>query len=115
MANPMLINLTGHPITILDNEGNRIVTIPASNQVPRCIQKTQHLDTVKFRGKDIPITSTLYMPPMYMPEPQQGTYFIVSKLIAERLHGVRRDLLIANGIVRDPNGGKMGCKSLAVL
>ena len=49
-----------------------------------------------------------------LPEPVEGTYYIVSRIACEAMPE-RSDLLMVDGTVRDENGRIIGCTGFAVL
>lgn len=61
----------------------------------------------------IKVNSTSFGEVEGLPEPQEGTIFIVSALVAQALRGVRDDLVIPDDTVRDEQGRIIGCKSFA--
>ena len=61
----------------------------------------------------IKINSTSFGEVDGLPEPQEGTIFIVSALVAQALKGVRNDLVIPDDTVRDEQGRIIGCRALA--
>ena len=61
----------------------------------------------------IKINSTSFGEVDGLPEPQEGTIFIVSALVAQALKGARDDLVVPDDTVRDDRGVIIGCKSFA--
>lgn len=49
-----------------------------------------------------------------LPEPVEGTYYIVSRIACEAMPE-RSDLLMVDGTVRDENGRIIGCTGFSVL
>lgn len=111
-----LINLTNHPINILAKDKQKIITIPPSGILARSIQSTEQMGFIDYNGVQIPVTQTTYGRVIGVPDPQPGKAYIVSKIVAERFNSdLRDDIFIVNGIVKDPNGGRLGCLSLGRL
>lgn len=107
-----IINLTPHAINFVNNDGSPILTVEPSGQLARVTAKTVTLDTVPLgRINGIPVTTTEYSEVTGVPEPKEGTIYIVSSLVAQRCRD-RRDIFIPNESVRDDKGRIIGCLSL---
>ena len=61
----------------------------------------------------IPIRERRFGEPYNLPDPQYGVLLIVSRIVAEACAGVRSDLLIVDGIIRNEQGHPIGCEALA--
>lgn len=115
-----LINLTPHPITVLDNNGNPIATIPPSGVVARVSQSRVPMGTLEYEGKKIPLVRTTYGDVQGLPEtPEPDTYYIVSTIVAWALQGNtvwHGHLLVPDtgpgSAIRDNNGRIVGVKYL---
>lgn len=59
----------------------------------------------------IPVTKSVYGEVMDLPEPEEGTIYIVSALVAGRVPE-REDVFIPNESIRDEKGRIVGCKSI---
>ncbi|MCE7081139.1 hypothetical protein [Streptomyces sp. ST2-7A] len=106
-----IINLTPHPITVLDHDGSLIREIPPSGQVARLTAERQ--DAGDLAG--IPLGITTYGDNAEMPEPREGVRYVVSLVTALALAGSDRDdLLVVDQEVRDGTGRIIGCRGLAV-
>ena len=110
-----IVNLTPHAITVLKN-GEEIAVYEASGSIARCESKTFAVREIA----GIPLTKTefgeLYLVDRErvkheLPEQQDGTFYIVSALVA-RAAG-REDFVIVNDTVRDNDGRIIGCQSFA--
>jgi hypothetical protein len=100
-----IVNLTPHPINIV-GWGD----IEPSGQVARC-------ELVRTPAEDvngIPVHKTSLGKPYGLPEPEEGTVYIVSRQVAEACRD-RKDLYIADDSVRDESGRIIGVKGLAQL
>lgn len=92
------VNLTQHDLTIVLENGDGLV-LPASGEVARVTFSTQQVDEIA----GIPIFKTIYKPEVTgLPEPQDGTIFIVSSLAAQTAK--RRDVLAPTKLIRDNDG-----------
>lgn len=103
-----LINLTPHKINIL-TEGSEI-TIPPSGQVARCTEIRRPLTPINCMGLDIPCIEMVYGNPTNLPEPQEGTIYITSTLVAQA--ACRDDVLSPGYAIRDDDGNIIGCEGL---
>lgn len=106
--NANLINLTPHIINVVVPSGN--IDIPASGQVARCSQTSSEVSVIN----GIPVTKQEFGEVVGLPAEQEGTYFIVSRLVAAACPD-RHDLLIPGPLVRNADGQPIGCKGLSVL
>ena len=101
-----LINLTPHAITFIKEGGENVVVEP-SGTVARLSTTTVTIGEVN----GIPVTTTEFGNIEGLPEPEEGTAYIVSSLVAGRCTE-RDDVFIPNESVRDDVGRIIGCKSL---
>lgn len=105
------VNLTPHDVNIFDDHDQEIMAIPASGTIARRSQREEIL----FVIDGIPITHQVFGEVQDLPEPQEDTIFIVSRLVAVALPD-RRYLMIPGPIsVRDENGQPRGCHGLSVV
>jgi hypothetical protein len=100
-----IVNLTPHAINILTE--NHAMAIIASGEIARC--KTERKVIGDIDG--IPVTSTVFGEVEGLPEPQEGTIYIVSSLVAQACRD-RNDVFIPDDTVRDDEGKIIGCRSL---
>ena len=106
-----IINLTPHDVNIY--EGNvLLLTIKASNIVARVDVTTNIL--AENINDTIPVSKSCFGKIKGLPNPEEDTIYIVSRMIAERAKD-RDDLYITNGSVRDENGHIIGCTSLTQI
>ena len=106
-----IINLTPHPINIIDEEGN-IIKVFESAGVARATQEDAEIGTLE----GIPIIEPEFGELIGLPEYSQGTYYIVSAITAKAasLSGrSTRDLLLTGKTVRNSDGQIIGCQALA--
>lgn len=102
------LNCTPHPITLVNEEGVEIFTLPKGEVIPRLTQTTQVVGEVM----GIPITETQFGQTTDLPEPQEGVLLVVSRLVLTA-NPERKDLLVPNEMIRNAEGHIVGCKSLA--
>lgn len=101
-------NYTPHNINIL--KGNEVVVYPSLG-IARCVSQKEYLYVID----GIEIYKMFYGEVIGLPEQEDNTIFIVSKIVAEALKGKRDDLLIVNETVKDDNNVVLYCKSLSKL
>jgi hypothetical protein len=102
-----IINMTPHPVHIVDDENNVVNTFDKSETMIRLSQTVEKSEPVC----GIPTTVTKFGEPQGLPEFKAGTFYIVSQLVKSALPE-RSDLLVPAEVVRDKSGNIIGCKSL---
>lgn len=102
-----IVNLTPHDIVFVGDDGNVILTVTPSGLAR--VQATVVATGITIGG--IPITETKFGEVEGLPEPKEGTAYVVSRMVAEAAKG-REDLFIPNESVRDESGRIVGCRSL---
>lgn len=105
MKDLQLVNCTPHAINIIDGP-----TIPPSGIVARVKATTVKVGDIN----GIPVTATMFGEVENLPEPEFGTIYIVSSLVAQARPD-RDDLFIPNESVRDDQGRIIGCRSLGCI
>lgn len=104
MAN--IKNLTPHDVRVL-NDNNEVVVVLNSEGIARVSSETKVVDTLN----GVPITETVFGEVTGLPPETEGTYYIVSRMVASAA-SERRDLLVPGLQIRDEQGRVVGCKSL---
>jgi hypothetical protein len=102
MAN--LVNLTPHSVTIHAPNG-AVVTLPPSEGIARVATEATQVGTVD----GFPVYREEYGEVTGLPEPQEGTHYIVSALVRAASPD-RGDLLSPGRLVRDDQGRVIGCE-----
>lgn len=113
-----IINLTPHEVNVLQtivtpemghygNPVEQIFGIPSSG-LARCKQSTSNVDLIA----GISITETQFGEVEGLPEPSNGVYYIVSRLVMAACPD-RTDLLVPNEVQRNDKGQITHCLSLA--
>ena len=103
-----LENCTPHAVDIWNAQGTAIVkTIPRSGHIARLQESNEHIGT----ADGVPICKTTYGDVYDLPEPEEGTLFIVS-IVVRRALPERSDLVFPVELVRDDEGHIIGCRSL---
>ena len=108
-----LVNLTPHDITIQMADLNESFTIAPSGVVARCKTEYNTVAQVVAGGDVFNIRERYFNEPQDLPDPKSGTLYIVSRIVAEACGGVRDDLLMVDGTIRDENGRIIGCEAFA--
>lgn len=107
-----IINLTPHDVVIVDNEGKEIKRFPKSGDV--AIVKTKSVPIGELNG--VPVVQTKYEEIEGLPDPQEGTAYIASVVVAQALNGARQDVYAPDtnpgSVVRDDKGNIIGVKRL---
>lgn len=108
MNNINLVNLTPHDIKIIIN--GETTTIPRSGQVARVTITSKVVGTVNGIEIRTPTPGDVEG----LPEPKEGTMYIVSRLVADSPSvRSRKDILVPDGLVRDEAGNVVGASGLA--
>ena len=130
-----VVNLTPHSINFIlpyhievgqDEMGNphyiteeRSYSLPPSGTVARCKVDRKEVDSFILEDIDgwditVPITSARFGEVEGLPEPQEGTIYIVSNLVAQAVPD-REDVFFPDDIVRDSQGNIIGCRALGKI
>jgi len=100
-------NYTPHDITIVNNTGDIIKTIP-SEGIARLKTVTLEHDVIE----GISITKTVFGSVTGLPDYSEGIYYIVSQLVKRYVN--RGDLLVPTETVRNSKNQIIGCRSLGI-
>lgn len=112
-----IINLTPHPITLTG-----LGEIKPSGKPARLEEITETIGSLTIQATENPNVKTTVVIPLIqkkmgritdLPEPQDGTVFVVSLPVAQAAH--RADVLAIGESIRDEKGNVVGAKSLAVV
>lgn len=112
-----LINLTPHEVTIALPDG-RMITIPPSGRVARVSTVQEIIGTVETPdGYAIPVVETRFGEIDGLPEPEDGTIYIVSSLVAQAVAGRREDVMAPDTgptALRDGDGRILAVRRLQI-
>ena len=108
-----IVNLTPHAINFQTDEGQ--VEIPPSGIVARVEEKTEVVGKVKIGDGHVPVIRKSFGQVQNLPEPREGTIYIVSLIVAQALAGTRSDIYVIGESIRDKEGRVIGARSLAQL
>ena len=125
-----IVNLTPHGITIyvatsievVETKGYKSLVVkagekpalvlPPSGVVARASEVVEKLPQIEVNGLAIPMIHKTMGEPVGLPEPVQGTLYLVSLATAKAAPS-RDDLLVVGESCRDLEGHIRGCVSLA--
>jgi hypothetical protein len=105
-----ILNLTPHPVTILNRDGSVHLNI-LPEETPARVSVKHSLWPYTPQGVRILLEE--YEDITDLPPQQPGIWLIVSRTVAER--SLREDLLVVTNLARDEQGRVIGCYDLAVL
>ena len=111
--NAHLVNCTPHDINIKMSDEDGFFTIAPSGVVARCKTEYNTVAQVVAGGDTFNIRERYFNEPQDLPDPKEGTLYIVSRIVAEAMSGVRNDLLMVDDVIRDENGRPIGCEAFA--
>lgn len=106
-------NLTPHPVTMLLPDSGA-VCFPSVG-IARAEQTIVPAGTI---GGIYPVAQVSFGEPVGLPDPEEGTYLIVSSITASAARESGRsldDLLLVTDTVRDEEGRIVGCRSFAYV
>ncbi len=99
----MLRNFTPHEVVVVDKH---IAISYESEGIARVTTKSAQVGTVD----GVPLIRQEFGEVEGLPEPEEGTYLIVSRMVASALPG-RRDLVVPADLVRNGKGEVIGCRA----
>lgn len=103
-----IINLTPHAINFLREDNSVLATIEPSGTIARAAQTRERVSKVN----GIVVNQCSYGSVTGLPDPQDGTIYLVSALTAQACPE-RSDVFITDDAVRDENGRIIGCRAIA--
>lgn len=103
-----IINLTPHAINFLREDNSVLATVEPSGTIARASQTRDLVSEVN----GIPVNQCSYGAVTGLPDPQDGTIYLVSALTAQACPE-RSDVFITDDAVRDENGRIIGCRAIA--
>ena len=109
-----LVNLTPHDINVViaDTDGETF-TIAPSGIIARCQTEYTTVAQVVSGGDPFNIRERYFNEPQDLPDPVEGTLYIVSRIVAEACADSRDDLLMVDTTMRDALGRIIGCEAFA--
>ena len=113
METKVIVNLCPHPINIIAEDGS-IRDFPKCENPARVSQSEEVVGTIL----GVVVTKQKFGKVENLPEPQEGTYLVVSRLVVAAAQAEGRDisdLLIPGPGVRNEQGQIIGAKGFSVL
>ncbi|MBT2213444.1 hypothetical protein [Actinomadura sp. NEAU-AAG7] len=108
-----LVNLCGHPVTIMDANGRALLELPPDGPAVRRDEHVHESGSVTLpSGATVPLYVAGFGAVTGLPARRAGTVYVVSRVVADAVPG-RRDLVFPYDPVRDENGRIIGCRGLA--
>lgn len=116
----MLINLTPHDLDFFDKDNNFLLKLPKSAEMPTVrVNKTlEYLHDVDVENVVLPLYEAKFNDVENLPEPQEGTVYIVSNIALQAIreqYPDRNDFYAPDEPVRDEGGAIIGCRILTKL
>lgn len=106
-----VVNLTAHPVIVLDAAGHALATYPPSGTVARIDERLAAPTELATDGGIVPVREVRYAARVQaLPDPQPGKVYLVSRVLAAAVK--RRDIYFPAGEVRDEAGAIIGCRYL---
>jgi hypothetical protein len=114
-----IINLTPHDVYLINEDNNTSVAFRPSGIIPRCneIVCPHSLLHINHDGEAITveIVNKCMGDITNLPEPCNNTYYIVSLAIAQKLKGLREDLIVPNSMIKNKKGVILGCRNFTKI
>jgi len=114
-----VINLTPHPLVLVNEGVETLGVIPPDGRLPRVQQTDRKVGELEIDGIGcIDIVETVFGKVCDLPEPFPGNLLVVSAITALTARAGGRsvkDLLIPSDFVRDDAGVVIGCRRFARL
>lgn len=110
-----IVNLTPHAINLVGQDGTQIAVFQPSGNIARCTTNKTVVSTVAVGDTTVNVNRTTFRGVTGLPDEEEGTFFIVSAIVAQAMKGDRYDLLIVDNTVRDEEGQIIGCTSFGSI
>lgn len=109
-----VVNLTPHPVHLLDNGGAVVREFAPSGVVLRVPEVVEPAGELVVNGAAVPVVrKRLAWGQCELPQPEDGVFYIVSLPAAQAAR--RKDFLVPDDLVRDEKGRVLGCRRFAVV
>lgn len=107
-----VVNLTPHMVTVVDERSRVIQSWPRADSPARVEAVRVRVARAAGVPEGVPLL-TEERGRADLPEPCEGTWFIVSSVVGSA-HPERRDLLVPSDLVRDGKGTVTACRSFVI-
>jgi len=112
MSTIKIVNLTPHTLCLASaTVAGELIEIEPSGMIARVDVTRELVKTIDTPGGKVYIYSTVYTEVTGLPEPVDGTIYVVSGLVKSRVTG-RRDVCAPADLIRDENGRVIGAAGL---
>lgn len=91
MKHTHIVNLTPHDVVLRTDWGE--TTFPKSGKVARVTETKTNRQPIYIDGLAVPFVKTSLTEVIDLPEPEEGTIYLVSLLVAQAVKGIRSDVL----------------------
>ena len=102
-----ILNFTPHALNVVGLDGS-VTTFPSVG-VARVATSTVSVNPINGFG----VVATAFADVTGLPSPQDGVYFVVSRLVLSACPD-RTDLLCPGELIRDVDGNVVGCKGFSL-
>ncbi len=113
-----LINVTHRPITIVDNQGNEVLTLNPSGVIVGASIQPEVLEVISTFNEEIEIVTYRYTDISGLPDPKPDTMYVVTYAVLQALEDSRIDVIAPDtsptSIIRQ-NGRVIGVQRLRKL
>lgn len=114
-----IVNLTPHAVNLIGAEGETLAVFAPTGTIARAAQTDITVGQVEVApGVSVDVVSTSFGDPTDLPDPAEGTYYVVSILTAQAAKAAGRstsDLLVTSDPVRGDDGRIIGCRRFSVV
>ena len=111
-----IVNLTAHPVRVI-NEDNKIIAVfPPSGKVARALTKFEPGWVIEIEGGFIPTSRPRLKEIINLPEPKENTLYIVSVVLFNKIKG-RKDVIAPDtgfDCIKDGNGNVFAVRRFLV-
>ena len=107
-----IVNLSPHEVNVVTEAG--VTSIPPSGDVARVAISREEVEPIIVDGAEIPVNRVSYGELEGLPAPREGTYYIVSSIVAMSARApARTDILVPDDFIHDNEGKIVGCRAFA--
>ena len=108
-----LVNLTPHTVNICKTiDGIKSMVSIESTGIARVKSETRVVGIIDVIEETETVLDPSTVTGLPEPDPDGNTIFIVSRIVAEAVKGIRDDCRIPDKTIRDDEGQIIGCESL---
>jgi hypothetical protein len=108
MKEVKIVNCTPHTINI-KREDDSFLKVPPSGTIARVSSK----QSIAERLNGFVVYNTKFGEVENLPDPEEGTIYLVSRVLLTSLNGSRSDCFSPGNLLRDEKGQPIGCQGLS--